>query len=40
MKIVAFETREGRRLGVIEGDQVIDVQAVDANAPYDLGLWL
>jgi 2-keto-4-pentenoate hydratase/2-oxohepta-3-ene-1,7-dioic acid hydratase in catechol pathway len=40
MKIVAFETREGRRLGVVEGDQVIDVQAVDAKAPNDLGLWL
>ncbi|HVV60733.1 MAG TPA: fumarylacetoacetate hydrolase family protein [Pseudolabrys sp.] len=27
-------------LGVVEGDQVIDLQAVDAKAPNDLGEWL
>jgi len=40
MKIVAFEAREGRRLGVIEGDQVIDLQVADKKAPNDLGVWL
>jgi 2-keto-4-pentenoate hydratase/2-oxohepta-3-ene-1,7-dioic acid hydratase in catechol pathway len=40
MKIVAFEGQGGPRLGVIEGDQAIDLQAADANAPGDLGEWL
>jgi acylpyruvate hydrolase len=40
MRIVGFETNEGLRLGVVEGDQVIDLQAVDQNAPSDLGEWL
>jgi acylpyruvate hydrolase len=40
MKIVAFEAREGRRLGVIEGEQVIDLQIADEKAPNDLGVWL
>ena len=40
MKIVAFEGQSGPRLGVVEGDQAIDLQAVDANAPNDLGAWL
>jgi acylpyruvate hydrolase len=39
MKIVGFEAA-GLRLGVIEGDQVIDLQAVDANLPTDLGAVL
>jgi acylpyruvate hydrolase len=37
MKIVSFATHNGTRLGVVEGDTVIDLQAVDANAPGDLG---
>ena len=37
MKIVGFETNNGVRLGVVEGDNVIDLQAVDANMPTDLG---
>jgi acylpyruvate hydrolase len=37
MKIVGFEANNGVRLGVVEGDTVIDLQAVDANAPGDLG---
>ena len=40
MKIVAFESNGPRhepRLGVVEGDAVIDLQAVDGNAPADLG---
>ncbi len=40
MKIVSFETKNGVRLGVVEGDTVIDVQAADAAAPNDLGEWL
>lgn len=39
MKIVGFEDK-GRRLGVVEGDNVIDLQAADANAPDELGAWL
>ncbi len=37
MKIVGFEVNNGLRLGVVEGDNVIDLQAVDGNAPTDLG---
>ena len=40
MKIVGFSTNEGLRLGVVEGEEVIDLQAVDASAPSDLGEWL
>ena len=36
MKIVGFETSEGLRLGVVEGDNVIDLQAVDAKVPSNL----
>jgi 2-keto-4-pentenoate hydratase/2-oxohepta-3-ene-1,7-dioic acid hydratase in catechol pathway len=37
MKFVGFEANNGLRLGVIEGDSVIDLQAVDPNVPVDLG---
>ena len=37
MKIVGFEANDGARLGVVEGDNVIDLQSVDANVPADLG---
>jgi len=40
MKIVGFETDAGPRLGVVEEDQVIDLQAVDAKTPTDLGALL
>jgi acylpyruvate hydrolase len=40
MKIVGFETNEGVRLGVVDGDSVIDLQAVDPTVPNDLGTWL
>jgi 2-keto-4-pentenoate hydratase/2-oxohepta-3-ene-1,7-dioic acid hydratase in catechol pathway len=40
MKIVGFETQAGLRLGVVEGDQIIDLQEADAKAPNDLGEWL
>src|SRR5258707_14342361 len=36
MKILGFETNEGLRLGVVEGDNVIDLQAVDAKVPTNL----
>ncbi len=40
MKIVAFEGQGGPHLGVVEGDQVVDLQAVDGKIPGDLGEWL
>jgi acylpyruvate hydrolase len=40
MKIVGFELDAGLRLGVVEGDTVIDIQAVDPNVPSDLGALL
>jgi len=40
MKIVAFEGEGGPRLGVVEGDSVIDLNAADGAAPRDLGEWL
>jgi 2-keto-4-pentenoate hydratase/2-oxohepta-3-ene-1,7-dioic acid hydratase in catechol pathway len=40
MKIVAFESGKDVHLGIVEGDQVIDLQAVDPKAPADLGDWL
>src|SRR5436309_14397928 len=36
MKIVGFESNEGLRLGVVEGDNVIDLQAVDPKVPSNL----
>jgi len=36
MKIVGFETSAGRRLGIVAGDQVIDLQAVAPDLPNDL----
>jgi acylpyruvate hydrolase len=40
MKVVGFEAEGGLRLGIVEGDQVIDLQAVDAKVPTDLGVAL
>jgi acylpyruvate hydrolase len=37
MKIVGFEANNGLRLGVVEGEAVIDLQAVDGKLPADLG---
>jgi 2-keto-4-pentenoate hydratase/2-oxohepta-3-ene-1,7-dioic acid hydratase in catechol pathway len=37
MKIVGFQANGGLHLGVVEGDQVIDLQAVDSAIPSDLG---
>lgn len=36
MKIVGFETDNGARLGIVDGDSVVDLQGVDANLPADL----
>ena len=40
MKIVGFEANGETRLGVIEGDQVIDLKVADEKAPTDLREWL
>src|SRR5580704_17729294 len=40
MKIVAFEGQAGPHFGVVEGDQVVDLQAADSKVPSDLGAWL
>ncbi|HZP75893.1 MAG TPA: fumarylacetoacetate hydrolase family protein [Pseudolabrys sp.] len=40
MKIVGFEANNSLRLGIVEGDEVIDLQEADAKAPNDLGEWL
>src|SRR5436190_15588673 len=40
MKIVAFEGQGGPRIGIVEGDQVVDLQAAEAKVPKDLGAWL
>jgi 2-keto-4-pentenoate hydratase/2-oxohepta-3-ene-1,7-dioic acid hydratase in catechol pathway len=40
MKIVAFEGQGGPRIGIVEGDQVIDLQAAEPRVPHDLGEWL
>jgi 2-keto-4-pentenoate hydratase/2-oxohepta-3-ene-1,7-dioic acid hydratase in catechol pathway len=40
MKIVGFEANGEARVGVVEGDQVVDLKAADAKAPTDLGAWL
>ena len=37
MKIVAFEGQGGPRLGVVDGDYVVDLQAADPEVPADLG---
>src|SRR5215470_7406982 len=40
MKIVSFETPAGLHLGVVAGDQVVDLQAADPKVPSDLGALL
>jgi|SRR5271166_5834662 len=40
MKIVAFEDHGGPRFGIVEGDQVVDLQAAESRIPNDLGEWL
>jgi len=36
MKVVGFEAEGGLRLGIVEGDQVIDLQAADPKVPVNL----
>jgi 2-keto-4-pentenoate hydratase/2-oxohepta-3-ene-1,7-dioic acid hydratase in catechol pathway len=40
MKIVGFESGNEPRLGPIEGDQVVDLNAVDGRLSHDLGTAL
>jgi 2-keto-4-pentenoate hydratase/2-oxohepta-3-ene-1,7-dioic acid hydratase in catechol pathway len=40
MKIVGFTTDAGLRLGIVEGDTVVDLQAVDPSLPADLAVVL
>jgi acylpyruvate hydrolase len=40
MKIVGFEANKRERLGLVEGDSVIDLQSVDGMLPSDLGAVL
>src|SRR5262249_30092458 len=40
MKIVGFTTDAGLRLGLVEGEEVIDLQAVDPTIPNDLAVLL
>jgi len=40
MRIVGFEAESGPRLGIVDADAVIDLQAVDPRVPADLGDWL
>ncbi|HEY7245987.1 MAG TPA: fumarylacetoacetate hydrolase family protein [Xanthobacteraceae bacterium] len=37
MKVAAFEADGGLHLGIVEGDEVIDLQTVDKTIPGDLG---
>ena len=37
MKIVAFEGQGGPRIGIVEDDQVVDLQGVEPKVPHDLG---
>ncbi|MCZ7660565.1 MAG: fumarylacetoacetate hydrolase family protein [Xanthobacteraceae bacterium] len=40
MKIVGFESDAGLRLGLVEGDRVVDLNAADPKLPNDLGAVL
>ena len=40
MKIVAFEGQGGPRVGIVDGDRVIDLQAAEPRVPNDLAEWL
>jgi 2-keto-4-pentenoate hydratase/2-oxohepta-3-ene-1,7-dioic acid hydratase in catechol pathway len=40
MKIVGFEVGNTSHIGIVDGDQVIDLQVVDPRIPGDLGDWL
>jgi acylpyruvate hydrolase len=36
MRLVSFQAPDGARIGVVDGDKVIDLSAVDAAAPRDI----
>ena len=36
MRIVTFEDENGRRIGVLDGDSVVDVTAIDSEIPVDM----
>jgi 2-keto-4-pentenoate hydratase/2-oxohepta-3-ene-1,7-dioic acid hydratase in catechol pathway len=40
MRIVGFEINDALRLGIVDGDTVVDLQAADPRVPADLGEWL
>jgi len=40
MKVVGFETESGLRLGIVEGDDVVDLHAINPHLPVDLGAVL
>jgi 2-keto-4-pentenoate hydratase/2-oxohepta-3-ene-1,7-dioic acid hydratase in catechol pathway len=40
MKIVAFDRKDGAGLGIVEGDTLVDLTAVDPGAPRELGAAL
>jgi 2-keto-4-pentenoate hydratase/2-oxohepta-3-ene-1,7-dioic acid hydratase in catechol pathway len=41
MKIVAFDGPDGSaHLGVVQGDHVVDLQAINGQVPSDLGEWI
>jgi acylpyruvate hydrolase len=40
MKIAGFRRDGALRLGIVEGEEIIDLQAVDPPIPADLGAWL
>ena len=40
MQVIGFEAEGGLRLGIVEGDQVIDLQTADSKVPADLGVAL
>ena len=36
MRLVSFQAKDGMRIGVISGNQVIDISSIDDNAPRDI----
>jgi acylpyruvate hydrolase len=40
MRLMSFQDRAGRRLGLVQGEEVIDLSAVDADIPNDLTAFL
>ena len=40
MRIIGFEENGALHLGVLDGAEIVDLQAVDPTVPADLGRWL